>query len=159
MFGDKSSLDLQALLQEFIQAIAMVVQQQIEQEKMTEINQEAQALQSAFSLYRFGHPPDLLFNVFWYAHNLTFQAGRFSYRAVSTFAIAGGLELAALHERERLNPKLKGALAVRAKDLVKTSDAFRPALAAWNKSKFPGGASGPIWSGTLYVASRTLITG
>src|SRR5215831_7637475 len=107
MFAD-DAIDLHDLLAKFVELIAQVIQQKLDDRDMDIMAHQARSLQSWFRLYKYGHPPDILDKILKDAHDLTFQAERFAFRTVSTFAIVGGLELVAWSKRETADRKIKG---------------------------------------------------
>jgi hypothetical protein len=139
-FGERSDFDLQALLHDFIQAVAAVVRQQLDERDLRIMSEEAASTKSWYSQYNDSRNEA---DKRWYlnqahqaAHNLTFHAAPFTYRAVSTFAIAGGLELAALREKARHDTGGMTMLRKRAEELLKASEGFKSSLDQYNRSRF-----------------------
>jgi hypothetical protein len=139
-FGEKSDADLQGLLQDFIQAIAVVVRQQFDEHDLRLMAEDAASAQSWFRMYHNSKDKNeqkwYLNQAHHFAHNLTFHAAPFTYRAVSTFAVAGGLELAALHEKAKHDSGGKKNLVMRADELLGASSGFKSSLEKYNRSRF-----------------------
>jgi hypothetical protein len=135
MFGENSP-DLSALLQDFVHAIAAVVRQQFDEHDLRLMAEDAASTQSWFRMYRNAPNQEYLSKVLTSAHDLTFHAASFTYRAVSTYAIAGGLELAALHEKAKHDHREKKNLVMRANELVQASSGFKSTLEKYNRSRF-----------------------
>jgi hypothetical protein len=135
-FGDgKSEIDLPDLIEKFAKLIELIVGQKLDERDLRIMSQQAAALQDWFRLYTTtrneADRAHILTNIRDVAHDLAYQAQPFSYRAVSIYAVAGGLELVAWSLKEE-----RRSLKTRAKTLIEKSATFGPDLEEYNRKRF-----------------------
>lgn len=98
LFEDpKTQINLQDLIEQFANLVGIIVQQKLDERDLRIMGQKAKSVQDLFPVYKTIHnvteKAHILSKIIDDAYDLTYQAQPFSYRGVSTYSIAGGLEL------------------------------------------------------------------
>jgi hypothetical protein len=140
-----SKADLQAMLNDFLHAIAAVVRREIGQNEIEKLLYSAKHVQNMIAMYLHNHNQNLLLPLLFEADEITEQTARFSFRSVSSFAVVGSIELLILQEiyNRSKHKGDKSNIGMRANGLLDYGTKIQPAVDEFNKSRFSGVGTAP----------------